>query len=171
LLGPQKWTYYQLYVIVDVYSRYVVGWRLEHREDAVLAEGIFANTIADQRVDTTMLTVHADSGPGMKSKTLNQLFMDLGITLSHSRPHVSNDNPFIESLFKTLKYGATYPGYFANIYQAREFCDRFFAWYNNEHRHSGIALYTPADVHYSRIEQRRVARQSVLSTAYKAHPE
>jgi len=171
LLGPQKWTYFQLYVIVDVYSRYVVGWRLEHREDAVLAGELFANTIADQQVDTRMLTVHADSGPAMKSKTLNQLFMDLGITRSHSRPHVSNDNPFIESLFKTLKYGAPYPGYFANIHQARDFCARFFTWYNNEHRHSGIALYTPADVHYSRIEQRRIARQSVLSAAYRAHPE
>ena len=105
LLGPQKWTYFQLYVIVDVYSRYVVGWRLEHREDAVLAGELFANTIADQQVDTRMLTVHADSGPAMKSKTLNQLFMDLGITRSHSRPHVSNDNPFIESLFKTLGNG------------------------------------------------------------------
>jgi len=147
LLGPQKWTYFQLYVIVDVYSRYVVGWRLEHREDAVLAEELFADTIERERVDTTMLTVHADSGPAMKSKTLNQLFMDLGISRSHSRPHVSNDNPFIEALFKTLKYSAPYPGYFGHIEQARDFCRRFFIWYNNEHRHSGIALYTPADVH------------------------
>ena len=171
LLGRQKWTYFQLYVIVDVYSRYVVGWRLEHREDAVLAEELFADTIERERVDTTMLTVHADSGPAMKSKTLNQLFMDLGISRSHSRPHVSNDNPFIEALFKTLKYSAPYPGYFGHIEQARDFCRRFFIWYNNEHRHSGIALYTPADVHHARVEERRLARQTVLSAAYKAHPE
>ena len=171
LLGPHKWTCFQLYVIIDVFSRYVVGWRLEHREDAVLAEQLFAETIEQEQIDTANLTVHARSGPEMKSKTLNQLFMDLGITRSHSRPHVSNDNPCIESLFKTLKYSAPYPGYFANIEQARDFRRRFFSWYNLEHRHSGIVLYTPADVHHGRVEERRSARQSVLSAAYKAHPE
>lgn len=171
LLGPQKWTYFQLYVIVDVFSRYVVGWRLEHRENAVLAEELFSEAIAREHVDPSQLTVHADSGPAMKSKSLSQLFADLSITRSHSRPHVSNDNPFIESFFKTLKYGSTYPGYFANIEQARAFCRLFFSWYNNQHRHSGIGLHTPADIHHGRLTERRSARQDVLDRAFKVHPE
>ena len=149
LFGPQKWTYYYLYVVLDVYSRYVVAWRLETRESATLAKELFDFAITEQDVDTARLTVHADGGPSMTSKTLAQFFADLGITKSRSRPHISNDNPFSEAQFKTLKFGPTYPGHFANLQQAREFCRTFFAWYNDQHRHSGIALLTPADVHYA----------------------
>ncbi len=171
LLGPQKWTYYYLYVVIDVFSRYVVDWRLEYRESAALAKDMFATTIAREGVDPHQLTVHADGGTSMTSKTLAQLFADLGVTKSRSRPHVSNDNPYIESHFKTLKYGPTYPGHFANIFQARDFLRRFFAWYNSEHRHSGIALRTPEDVHRGRVDDRRNGRQAVLLKAWAAHPE
>jgi putative transposase len=170
LLGPQKWTYFHLYVVLDVFSRYVVGWRLETREQAVLAEELFAQTIQREGVDPTSLTVHADGGTAMTSKTLAQLFADLGVLQSRSRPHVSNDNPYIESHFKTLKYGPTFPGYFANIEQARDFCRQFFAWYNDHHRHSGIALLTPADVHHGRADERRSQRQLVLRDAHRKHP-
>jgi putative transposase len=171
LLGPQKWTYYYLYVVIDVFSRYVVDWRLEYRESAALAKEMFATTIVREGVDPHQLTVHADGGTSMTSKTLAQLFADLGVTKSRSRPHVSNDNPFIESHFKTLKYGPMYPGHFANIFQARDYLRRFFAWYNGEHRHSGIALLTPEDVHRGRVDERRNARQAVLLEAWAAHPE
>ncbi len=170
LLGPQKWTYYHLYVVLDVYSRYVVGWRLEARESAALATELFTETIAKENVDPTLLTVHSDGGTSMTSKTLTQLFADLGVVKSRSRPHVSNDNPFIESHYKTLKYCPTYPGAFANIEQARAYCRRFFAWYNAEHRHSGIALLTPEDVHLGRVDQRRQARSDVLQAAYARNP-
>ncbi len=171
LLGPQKWTYYHLYVVLDVYSRYVVGWRLETRESATLAEELFAQTITREGVDASVLTVHADGGTAMTSKSLAHLFADLGVTQSRSRPHVSNDNPYIESHFKTLKYGPTFPGHFANIEQARDFCRRFFAWYNEQHRHTGIALLTPEDVHRGRVNKRRTARRSVLHRAWREHPE
>ena len=127
LLGPQKWTYYHLYVVLDVYNRFVVGWRLESRESAALAKELFTETIEKERVDPSGLTVHSDGGTSMTSKTLTQLFADLGIVKSRSRPHVSNDNPFIESHYKTLKYCPTFPGAFANIEQARAYCRRFFA--------------------------------------------
>lgn len=171
LLGPQKWTYYYLYVVIDVYSRYVTGWRLEHRESATFAEELFATAIAREGLDPRKLTVHSDGGTAMTSKSLAQLFMDLGVTKSRSRPHVSNDNPYIESHFKTLKYGPSFPGHFANIYQARDFCRRFFAWYNCQHRHSGIALLTPEDVHLGHVQQRRDARRAVLLQAWNKHPE
>ena len=170
LLGPQKWTYYHLYVVLDVYSRYVVGWRLEARESAALATELFTETIAKENVNPTLLTVHSDGGTSMTSKTLTQLFADLGVVKSRSRPHVSNDNPFIESHYKTLKYCPTYPGAFANIEQARSYCRRFFAWYNAEHRRSGIALLTPEDVHLGRVDQRRQARRDVLQAAYARNP-
>jgi putative transposase len=171
LLGPQKWTYYYLYVILDVFSRYVVGWRLERRESAQLAEELFTTTIAREGVDPQRLTVHADGGSAMTSKTLTQLFMDMGVTKSRSRPHVSNDNPYSEAQFKTLKYGASFPLYFANIEQARAYCRDFVAWYNDEHRHTGLALLTPADVHRGRVDERRAARNAVLKAAWKEHPE
>ena len=170
LLGPQKWTYYHLYVALDVFSRYVVGWRLESRESAALATELFAETISKERVDPALLTVHSDGGTSMTSKTLTQLFADLGVVKSRSRPHVSNDNPFIESHYKTLKYCPTFPGSFANIEQARAYCRRFFAWYNVEHRHSGIALLTPEDVHRGRSEDRRNQRRVVLQAAYARNP-
>jgi putative transposase len=171
LLGPQKWTYYHLYVVLDVYSRYVVGWRLESRESSALAKELFINAIAKERVEPTLLTVHSDGGASMSSKTLTQLFADLGVVKSRSRPHVSNDNPFSESTFKTMKYCPSYPGVFANIEQARAWCRHFFAWYNTEHRHSGIALLTPEDVHRGRVEQRRDYRRDVLQAAYARNPK
>lgn len=171
LLGPQKWTYYYLYVVLDVFSRYVVAWRLENRESATLAEELFAVAIAREGVEPTRLTVHADGGPAMTSKTLTQFFADLGVTKSRSRPHVSNDNPYSEAQFKTLKYGPAFPRHFANIEQARDYCRRFFAWYNDHHRHSGIALLTPSDVHRGRSDERFAARQSVLHRAWSSHPE
>jgi putative transposase len=171
LLGPQKWTYYYLYVVLDVFSRYVVAWRLEMRESAQLAEELFGAAIVRENVNPTALTVHADGGSAMTSKSLAHLFADLGVTRSRSRSHVSNDNPYIESHFKTLKYGPSFPGHFANIEQARDFCRRFFAWYNVEHRHSGIALLTPEDVHRGRVDDRRGARRSVLHAAFERHPE
>jgi len=127
LLGPQKWTYYHLYVMLDVFSRYVVAWRLETRESAALAEDVFSSAIVREGVDPTKLTVHADGGSAMTSKNLTYLFADLGVTKSRSRPQVSNDNPYSESHFKTLKYGSSFPGRFANIEQARDYCRRFIA--------------------------------------------
>ena len=155
LLGPQKWTYCHLYVVLDVYSRYVVGWRLESRKSATLAKELFTETIEKECVDPSGLVVHSDGGTSMTSKTLTQLFADLCVVKSRSRPHVSNDNPFIESHYKTLKYCPTFPGAFANIEQARAYYRRFFAWYNAEHRHMRIALLTPEDIHRGRSEERR----------------
>jgi len=171
LLGPQKWTYFYLYVVLDVFSRYVVAWRLEARESATLATELFEQAIAQEGVDPKRLTVHADGGPSMTSKTLTQFFSDLGVIKSHSRPHVPNDNPHSEAQFKTLKYGPTFPGHFAHIQQGREFMRRFVAWYNHEHRHTGIALLTPADVHNGLVDQRRQDRARVLRAAWSAHPE
>lgn len=171
LLGPQKWTYFYLYVVLDVFSRFVVAWRLEPRESATLAKELFATAIVREGVDPAHLTVHADGGPSMTSKTLTQFFADLGVIKSRSRPHVSNDNPYSEAQFKTLKYVPAFPGHFANIQQARDYCRRLFSWYNDEHRHSGIALLTPNDVHHGRAEERSDARRLVLLDAWKAHPE
>lgn len=171
LLGPQKWTYYYLYVVLDVFSRYIVAWRLEHRESAELAKALFTVAIARESVDAKKLTVHSDGGSSMTSKKLTELFADLGVTKSRSRPHVSNDNPYSEAQFKTLKYSPSFPSHFANIEQAREYFREFVAWYNDNHRHSGLALMTPADVHRDRVEERRSARNVVLAAACKAHPE
>ena len=171
LLGPQKWTYFYLYVILDIYSRYVVGWLVGHRETAELAQDFIGETLAKQQVAPATLTLHADRGASMTSKTVAFLLADLGVSKSHSRPHVSNDNPYSESQFKTLKYRPAFPATFASIEEARAFCRAFFAWYNQEHRHSGIGLHTPAAVHYGHAEQRQVVRQTALTAAYAAHPE
>jgi putative transposase len=171
LRGPVKWTYYQLYVILDVFSRYVTGWMVATRESAALAERLIADTVAKQRIERDSLTIHADRGTSMRSKPVALLLADLGIVKSHSRPHVSNDNPFSEAGFKTLKYRPDFPDRFGCIEDARAFCQGFFAWYNNEHRHSGIALFTPADVHYGRSDELLVARARVLAGAYAVHPE
>ena len=171
LAGPQKWQWYQLYVIIDVFSRYVVGWRLEPNEDGALAEELFAEAIVTHNVDPAKLSVHADNGSAMTAKTLVQLFSDLQITRSHSRPHVSNDNPYSEAQFKTLKYGPTYPERFTNLEQARAWCEAFFTWYNEQHHHIGIGLLTPKDVFSGRGEERRTARRRVLRAAHAAHPE
>lgn len=171
LHGPQKWTYYYLYTVIDIFSRYVVGWLIADRESSALARALLERTIEQQHADPVHLTIHADRGSSMTSKPVAFLLADLGVTKSHSRPHVSNDNPHIESLFKTVKYQPEFPATFSNLIEARSFCQAFFGWYNNEHRHSGIALLTPADVHHGRAEQRLAFRQMVLDAAFKAHPE
>jgi putative transposase len=171
LRGPAKWTYYQLYVILDVFSRYVTGWMVATRESAALAERLIADSIAKQGIVANSLTVHADRGTSMKSKPVALMLADLGVVKSHSRPHVSNDNPFSEAGFKTLKYRPDFPDRFGSIEDARAFCQGFFAWYNNQHRHSGIALFTPADVHYGRSAKLLEVRAGVLAGAYAAHPE
>jgi putative transposase len=171
LAGPAKWVWFYLYTILDIYSRYAVGWMVAAREAAALAERLLADTIAAQGVEAGQLTVHADRGTSMTSKPVAMLLADLGITKTHSRPHVSNDNPYSESQFKTLKHHPTFPDRFGSIQAARAFCQRFFGWYNAEHHHSGIGLLTPADVHFGRADQVIVARQVVLDGAYAAHPE
>jgi putative transposase len=171
LLGPQKSTYFYRYVILDSYSRYVVGWLVGHRETAELAQDFIGETLAKQQVAPATLTLHADRGSSMTSKTVALLLADLGVSKRHSRPHVSNDNPYSESQFKTLKYRPAFPARFASIAEARAFCREFFAWYNQEHRHSGIGLHTPEAVHYGQAEARQLVRQATLTAAYAAHPE
>jgi putative transposase len=171
LHGPAKWTYYYLYVILDIHSRYAVGWMLAARESAVLAEKLIADTCAKQGISRGQLTIHADRGSSMTSKPVAFLLADLGVTQSHSRPHVSNDNPFSESQFKTFKYRPAFPGRFAAIEAARAHCQAFFAWYNHDHRHSGIGLHTPSDLHHGQAAAVRHARAGTLSAAYTAHPE
>jgi putative transposase len=171
LLGPAKWTYFYLYVILDVFSRYVVGWMVAHRESATLAERLIRETCARQGIARAQLTVHADRGPAMTSKPVAFLLADLGVTKTHGRPHVSNDNPFSEAQFKTLKYRPDFPERFGSIQDARAHCQAFFPWYNTEHRHSGLGLLTPHDVHHGHADQRVAARAAVLATAYATHPE
>jgi len=170
LKGPVKWTSYSLYVLLDVFSRYVPGWLLAHHESGALADRLIAETVTREGV-TDGLTIHADRGPSMTSKPVAFLLADLGITKSHSRPHVSNDNPFSEAHFKTLKYRPGFPERFGSIEDARAFCRTFFSWYNAEHRHGGIGLLTPEMVHRGLGEDVRAARQAVLTAAYAAHPE
>jgi len=169
--GPAKWTYYHLYVILDIYSRYVVGWMAATRESAVLAEKLIADTCAKQAIGRGQLTIHADRGSSMTSKPVAFLLADLGVTQSHSRPHVSNDNPFSESRFKTMKYRPDFPGRFDSIAAARAHCQRFFGWYNEAHHHSGLGLHTPADIHHGHAHTVRAQRAVVLDAAYHAHPE
>ena len=171
LLGPAKWTYYYLYVILDIFSRYVVGWMVAHQESAALAERLIAATCERQEIVPGQLTIHADRGSSMTSKPVAWLLADLGVTRTHSRPHVSNDNPFSEAQFKTLKYRPDFPTRFATYEAARIFCHAFFRWYNTEHRHGGIGLLTPAMVHYGQAEAVRARRADVLAAAYGAHPE
>jgi putative transposase len=171
LAGPAKWTWYYLYVILDIYSRYVVGWMVAAREAALLAERLLADTITTQQVPPGQLTIHADRGGSMTSKPVALLLADLGVTRSHSRPHVPDDNPYSESQFKTLKHHPSFPERFGSLQEARAFRQRFFGWYNHEHRHSGIALLTPADVHLGRAPQITLARGAVLDAAFAAHPE
>lgn len=171
LLGPVKWTYYYLYVILDVFSRYTVGWMLAHRESAELAERLIAETCAKQLILPEQLTIHADRGSSMRSKPVALLLSDLGVTKTHSRPHVSNDNPYSESQFKTLKYRPHFPKRFGCLEDARGFCATFFDWYNAEHHHSGIGFLTPEIVHYGRAPQIIEARQEVLNLAHQSHPE
>jgi putative transposase len=171
LKGPATWTYYYLYVILDVFSRYVVGWMVAPNESATLAKKLIAETCEREAILPGQLTVHADRGSSMRSKLVAQLLADLGVTKTHSRPSVSNDNPFSEAGFKTLKYRPDFPERFGCIEDARSHSVDFFAWYNDEHYHSGIALQRPADVHHGRAQQRVDARAAVLATAHELHPE
>ena len=171
LLGPAKWTYFYLYVIIDIFSRYVVGWMLARSERAWLAERLLAETIAKQNVTAGALVIHADRGTSMASQPVAHLLADLGVTKSHSRPRCPNDNPYSESQFKTLKFWPEFPDRFGSFEDAHAFCERFFRWYNEEHRHSGIAMHCPADVHHGRAEVIHEQRTRVLATAYLLHPE
>jgi putative transposase len=170
LKGPGKWEHFHLYVILDVFSRYVVGWMLAAQECAELAKALIAGSCDNEAIAPHQLTLHADRGSSMRSKPVAQLLVDLGVTKSHSRPHVSDDNPFSESQFKTLKYRPGFPDRFACIEQARAFCQQFFAWYNHEHRHSGIGYMTPAAMHTGQAIQLYEARQRVLEHAFAKDP-
>jgi putative transposase len=171
LLGPTKWTYYYLYNILDVFSRYSVGWLIAERESASLAEELIAATCVRQAIQPGQLTIHADRGSSMSSKPVALLMADLGVTKTHSRPHVSNDNPFSEAQFKTLKYRPDYPERFGCQADARTWAGEFFRWYNYEHHHSAIGLLTPADVHFGRAQTILDQRQQVLQAAYLKNPE
>jgi putative transposase len=171
LKGPAKWVYYYLYVILDVFSRYIVGWMVAERESAALAEQLIATTCARQGITPGQLTLHADRGSSMRSKDVALLLADLGVTKTHSRPYTATDNPYSEAQFKTLKYRPTFPERFGCLQHARRFCEPFFAWYNTAHRHSGLAMLTPHDVHHGLAAQRLAARATVLAAAHTAHPE
>ena len=171
LRGPVTWTYYQLYVIMDVFSRYVVGWRIATRESDRLAEELIAESCFKQGIAPDQLTLHADRGPSMRSKTVAQLLLDLGVTKSHSRPHTANDNPYSEAQFKTLKYRPDYPDRFDAIEHARSWSQAFFNWYNTDHRHTGLGLMTPAAVHFGQAEKLIQHRYQTLQQAYCRHPE
>ena len=171
LKGPATWTYYYLYVILDVFSRYVVGWMISERETAELAEAFIAETCAKEGICRDQLTLHADRGSAMTSKSVAHLLADLGVTKTHSRPHVSNDNPYSESQFKTLKYRPAFPAQFGSLADARAWARPFFQWYNHDHHHNGIGLLTPATVHCGQAVETIAARQHVLLAAYQAHPE
>lgn len=171
LKGPAKWTYFYLYVVLDVFSRYVVGWMVATEESAALAKKLLAETYDREGIDPEQLTLHADRGSAMTSKSFALLLADLGVTKTHSRPHVSNDNPFSESAFKTLKYRPDFPDRFGCEQDARAHCRRFFDWYNHEHRHGGLGLYTPHEVHRGLASETRARRAAVLDAAFLAHPE
>jgi putative transposase len=171
LRGPLRGVFYCLYAVLDLFSRMTVGWLLAERESAELAEHLFTETVERHGVARDALTVHADRGSAMRSEGLAQLFGAIGVTRSFSRPHVSDDNAFSESQFKTLKYQPDYPERFTSLAHARAWCQEFFAWYNDHHQHSGLALFTPADVFYGRVEEVAARRQEALDHAYAQHPE
>jgi len=171
LMGPAKWTYFYLYVILDLFSRYVVGWMVAPHESAALAEGLISETYEKQGISKGQLTLHADRGSSMKSKPVALLLADLGVVKTHSRPQVSNDNPFSESQFKTMKYRPGFPDRFGSIEHGRAFGHVFFPWYNDAHHHSALGFLTPAVVHYGLADGVREKRQQVLAAAFAAHPE
>jgi len=171
LKGPAKWTCFHLYVILDIFSRHVVGWLIAERECADLAEQLIADSVSRHAVERGMLTLHADRGAAMRSKPVAALLVDLDIAKSHSRPHVSDDNPYSESQFKTMKYRPDFPARFGCIEDARAHCQAFFAWYNTQHRHSGIGYMTPQAVHYGHAQALRDARQTALDAAFRASPK
>jgi putative transposase len=171
LRGPAKWSYFQLYTIIDIYSRYVVGWLIADHESEQLARDLIEQTCEKQGISRGTLTLHADRGASMTSRTVAQLLADLDVRKTHSRPHVSDDNPFSESHFKTMKYRPEFPDRFTDIQHARAFARTFFRWYNQEHHHSGIGLMTPEVVHQGRVEAVNETRQAALSAAFLVHPE
>ena len=171
LRGPERGVYYELFVIIDIYSRYVIAWCVAAAETGELAKEFIDAAINTQGIGRGQLTLHADRGTSMTSKPVAQLLVDLGVARSHSRPHVSNDNPYSEAGFKTLKYCPAFPGSFGSIHDARRFCETFFAYYNHEHRHSGIGLHTPASVHYGTATEIRKQRAATLDAAYTANPD
>jgi putative transposase len=171
LRGPVTWTYYYLYVILDVYSRYVVGWMIADCESEELAQELIRQTSAKQGIQPGQLTLHADNGSAMIAKSVAQLLIDLDVVKSHSRPHVSDDNPYSEAQFKTLKYRPGYPERFGCSADARAWAQAFFAWYNQEHHHTGLGLLTPAVVHHGQAETVLQKWQQVLDVAYATHPE
>jgi transposase InsO family protein len=170
-MGPAKWSYFYLYVILDIFSRRVVGWCVADTESAVLFRPLFDDAVAKHKVLPGQLTLHADRGGPMKAKATAFLLADLGVTRSHNRPHTSNDNPFSESHFKTLKYQPTFPKRFGCIEDAKSFCRGFFDWYNQDHHHSGIGLMTPDQVHYGQADAVHAVRQLTLDQAFRANPE
>lgn len=171
LRGPVKWTYYYLYVLLDIFSRYVVGWMVAHQELASLARKLIEESCEKQSIDPGQLIIHSDRGPSMTSKPVALLLADLGVTKSHSRPYVSNDNPYSESQFKTLKYRPEFPERFGSMQESRRFCQVFFPWYNKEHHHSGIGFLTPEQVHQGMDQQVVKEREAVLKKAYYRHPD
>ena len=171
LLGPAKWTYFYLYVILDVFSRYVAGWMVAPRESAELAKQFIEETIGKHQVPAGQLNIHADRGKVMTSQPVAFLMADLGVTKTHSRPYVSDDNPYSESQFRTMKYRPEFPDRFGCIQDSRAFCQQFFHWYNQQHHHSGIGLLTPAVVHFGEAQTVLARRQVVLNAAYQAHPD
>ena len=170
LQGPERGVYYELFVIIDIFSRYVVGWMVSPAETGELAQAFIADALATHGIDRDQLTLHADRGTSMTSKPVAQLLVDLGVARSHSRPHVSNDNPYSEANFKTLKYCPAFPGRFGSIEDARAFCAVFFDHYNHVHRHAGIGLHTPASVHYGTAREIRAQRAATLDAAYAVNP-
>ncbi len=170
LQGPERGVYYECFVIIDIFSRYVVGWMVSPAETGELAEAFIADTLARQGIKSDQLTLHADRGTSMTSKPVAQLLVDLGVARSHSRPHVSNDNPYSEAHFKTLKYCPAFPGRFGSIEDARAFCANFFEHYNHVHRHVGIGLHTAASVHYGTATEIRAKRAETLDAAYAVNP-
>ncbi|MBB5159297.1 IS3 family transposase [Saccharopolyspora phatthalungensis] len=169
LKGPVKGVWYKCYVVMDIFSRYVTGWLVAAAEDSVVAKEFLGEAITRNGIEPH--TIHADRGGAMVSKPVSELLTDLGVLRSHSRPRTSNDNPYSEAQFKTMKYVPDFPGRFGSLEDARAFCDGFFLGYNHEHRHSGIGLHTPASVHFGTAEQIRTQRQTTLDRAHAAHPE
>lgn len=169
--GPERRDWFHLYVVIDIFSRFAVGWLLAPSESAALAEQLIADALVEQDIKPGVLTLHADRGTSMRSKTVAELLADLGVTKSHSRPRVSNDNAYSEAQFKTIKYSPYFPGRFQSTADGREFFSRFFPWYNEEHHHSGIAMLTPSTVHHGRTDEVVAKRQAVLDRAWKAHPQ
>ena len=171
LLGPAKWTYFYLYVTLDIFSRYVVGWMVAYRESSALAQRLIEQSCKRQGIERGQLTLHADHGPSMKSNLVALLLAELGVTKTHSRPYVSNDNPYSESQFKTMKYRPEFPERFGCFQDARGFCGEFFHWYNTEHHHSGLGFLTPFEVHSGQAQERRAKRALVLERAFENNPE